>query len=118
MTCFRTSNVQRLVTIVLIALVAMSSQAWASHVDWPAMQTDGAHAHVDISALDDAQSVDDSRSAQPDHSDHCGHSAAHLTGLRSHAADMDFEIRTRHARGHRSRYETIAHPPLIFPPIV
>lgn len=102
--------------MLLVALMAVSAQAWASHVDWPAMQASG-YAHVDISALDDAQSVDDGRTVETDHSDHCCHGAAHLVGLRSHTHGMDLDARAPQRGPHRNRYESIAHPPLIFPPI-
>lgn len=114
----RNRRLQRLVAALLVALVAVSAQAWASHVDWPAMPAGGEHAHVDVSALDGAQPVDDSRAAQTNQSDHCPHGAAHLVGLRSHAETMDLEIPHQHRGEHRNRYESIAHPPLIVPPIV
>jgi|AntDeeMetagen681_2_1112603.scaffolds.fasta_scaffold15725_1 hypothetical protein len=114
----RNRRLQRLVAALLVALVAVSAQAWASHVDWPAMPAGGEHAHVDVSALDGAQSVDDSRAAQTNQSDHCPHGAAHLVGLRSHAESMDLDGQAQHRGEHRNRYESITHPPLMIPPIV
>lgn len=109
---------QRLVAALLVALVAVSAQAWASHVDWPATQA-GEHVHVDVSALDEVQqSPDKNRSVEADHSDHCCHAAAHLVGLRSHAQGMNLKGQMQPRGNYSSRYASIAHPPLMIPPIV
>ncbi|MES1930175.1 hypothetical protein SADO_13008 [Salinisphaera dokdonensis CL-ES53] len=112
----RNGRLQRLIAVLLVTLVAVSAQAWASHVDWPTNQS-GEHAHVDISAFDDSATLTDLESADTAHSDHCCHAAAHLVGLRSHADGVDFRMATPHRAERRNRYTSLAHPPLIDPPI-
>ena len=48
----RNRRLQRLIAVLLVTLVAVSAQAWASHVDWP-VPGEGDHAHVEFSAFDD-----------------------------------------------------------------
>ena len=110
----RNGRFQQLIAVLLVTLVAVSAQAWASHVDWPAPQA-GDHAHVDVSALDGADAHIDS--AETTHSDHCSHGAAHLLGLRSHAEDVDFAGSVPHRAECGDRYTSLAHPPLTDPPI-
>jgi hypothetical protein len=115
----RNRRLQRLLAVLLVTLVAASAQAWASHVDWP-VAGEGDHAHVEFSAFDDDASLDDLETAQSGetgHSDHCCHAAAHLVGLRSHAQDIDLAAGMRHGLAHPDGYASLAHPPLIDPPI-
>lgn len=112
----RDNRLQRIIAVLLVTFVALSAQAWASHVDWP-VNDNGDHAHVDLSAFDKAGSLDDTGAADTNHSDHCCHAAAHLVGLRSHAEAIDLRADHRHGMDRRDRYTSLTHPPLIDPPI-
>ena len=105
------TNLQRLVAIVLTVIVALSAQAWASHVDWPS--SDGeTYSHVESTAVDGADS-----GVSAEHNDHCSHASAHLVGIQSGAPDMELhKISSRNGR-HRDLYRSLAHTPLVDPPI-
>ena len=105
----RNPDVQRFVAAVLIALIAMSSQAWASHVDWPANRGD-ASTHIDTAD-------DGSTAANADHTDHCSHASAHLVGLQGDAVGICLESVASHTTIIRSRYHSPTYAPLIDPPI-
>lgn len=112
----RDIRLQQLIAALLVALVAMSAQAWASHVDWPTTRN-GEHAHVDISAFDVNTTTAVAQGADSGHSDHCCHAAAHLVGLRSRAEGVAFQAAAAQRIDHRSLYTSVAHAPLIDPPI-
>lgn len=106
----------KLVSVLLIAVVAFSAQAWASHVDWP---ISGDKTHVESTAFDGASAnpVSSPEVAKAGHGDHCGHASAHLVGLHtSHAAfAVDVVASYDDARG--TCYESVIDAPLIDPPI-
>jgi hypothetical protein len=105
------ANLQRLVAIVLTVIVALSAQAWASHVDWPAFDGE-TYSHVESTAVDNADT-----GVSADHNDHCSHASAHLVGIQSDAPDMGLRGMSSRNGRHRDLYRSLAHTPLIDPPI-
>ncbi|WP_123591780.1 hypothetical protein [Salinisphaera orenii] len=104
----------KLISVLLIAVVAFSAQAWASHVDWPA--ADGG-AHVETTALDGASTASSADADEIEHGDHCGHASAHLVGLHACHAVLATDAAAAHDDARGTRYESVIHTPLIDPPI-
>lgn len=97
---------------VLVCLMALSAQAWASHIDWPL--ANGGQGHAAAAALDGAEIAG---SAHADHTEHCCHAGAHLIGLHGRHAHLASTVPATHIDAPQSRYRSITHPPLIDPPI-
>lgn len=112
----RNPSLQRLIAVVLVTLVALSAQAWASHIDGP-MSHGNDRAHVDPAALDDGPAFDAQGPAQADSGDHCSHGAAHLTGMNSDGTPVAFEANTQRLDDCTQRYTNPAYWPLTEPPI-
>ena len=112
----RHPTLQRLVAVLLIAFVAISAQAWAGHIDWPAAQGSD-HAHIETTAFDVHPATGAGDADHASHSDHCCHASAHLVGLRSDLAGVDFAAATPARGGVGKRYVSLTHAPLIDPPI-
>lgn len=105
----------KLISALLIAVVAFSAQAWASHVDWPT--ADGG-SHVETTALDGASTAASASDADAvEHGDHCGHASAHLVGLHACHAVLAMGVAAAHDDNRDARYESVIHAPLIDPPI-
>ena len=112
----RHPTLQRLVAVLLIAFVAVSTQAWAGHIDWPAEQG-SAHAHIETTALDAQPATAPGSTDHASHSDHCCHASAHLVGLRSYLAAVQFAGAALSHTGRGKPYVSLTHAPLIDPPI-
>jgi len=113
----RNHTAARWLATMLVCLVALSAQSWASHLHWSADDQQPVAGQTSGQVADNTDSTGTAGQADVGQNDHCGHAGTHHIGLHQEAADCPTGGAAIADATGRDGYQSIDHQPPVEPPI-
>lgn len=108
----------RCLATMLVCLIVLSAQSWASHVHWSADAQQSVAGQMAGQVADEANSEGASGQSEAAQNDHCSHAGAHLVGLHKGPVDHLIGCAEMAHMTSRASYQSIDLEPSVDPPIV
>lgn len=113
----RNHIVARWLATIIVGLVVLSAQSWASHVHWSADDQQSVAGQMAEQVADDASNAGAAGQSDVGQNDHCGHAGTHLVGLHQEPVGHLVGCSAVADATTRAGYQSVDHEPPVEPPI-